>query len=124
MAFPFGAVTGTLAVICGNDRENDNSIHEIFNSKWYEKRQEEARKSEILLEYLKKTFEEQKVEVRCIVYDSYEYILSFDSFFVGISVSSSMLREMEVEHLCDYAYHLVLGEIVNHTKKIYVKEKK
>ena len=121
MVSPFGAVAGTLAVICSNHRGGYNKS---FNSKWYEERQKEAQKNEILLEYCTKTFEVQKVEVRSIVFDSYEYILSFDSFFVGISISSSMLREMETEHLCDYAYHLVLGELVNHTKKIYVKEKK
>lgn len=123
MGFPFGAVAGTLAVICSKHREG-NSIHNLFNPNWYEERQKETQKSEILLEYLTKTFEVQKVEVRVSTFDSYEYLLRFNSFFVGISISSSMLREMETEHLCDYAYHLVLGELVNHTKKIYVKENK
>lgn len=79
------------------------------------------KKSNLILEYLEKTFKIEKIEkVEDYSLGTIIYNLKFYSFNIGIQISNEMIVNADIDWLYRYSYDLVFKELMNITKQRYV----
>ena len=118
MAFPIGAIAGSLAVICaGAGKGNGLSSVDSIYFRDLETLSENRNK---ILNYLKESFKAKIFFEEELEMDATIYMLKFEDINIGIRLDDTMIINNGIESSCRYAYNLVWGELDKIMR--YVKE--
>ena len=117
MAYPIGAIAGSLAAIYGS---KDNGLSSV-DTKYYRDLETLSENRNKILNYLKESFEAEIFLEEDLEMDATIYILKFKDINIGIRLDDAMIINVGIEKSCRYAYNLVWGGL-DKIKMRYVKE--
>lgn len=121
MAMPIGAIVGSLAATCGH--HNHNELRDELSAKYYEDLEKLKEKRNLILDYLKKTFKADIVEIdEESDFNSTIYLLKFGYMRIGIRLENTMIINADIKYSYRYSYDLVLKELIKITKQKYVNK--
>lgn len=114
MAFPVGAIGGSLAAICGSmgRRRRDLSSVDTMNFRDLKTLKTLSENKNKILNYLKESFEAEIFFEEELEIDATIYMLKFEDINIGIRLDNTMIINNGIENSCRYAYNLVWGELV------------
>lgn len=121
MAFPFGAVAGTLAVVCSHHNKADN-CQESYKGRDYEelKLLEERRKD--ILEYLELAFYATVRFCENSPFDAVIYELEFKDVNIGIQLDYDLILQAPLDIIYRHAYYLVRDELMKSMEKRHIRK--
>lgn len=122
MAVPFGAITGSLAVMCSS--RHRNSLNNSFNVKEFENNRVLLKKRKLVYSYIEENYKTNSIiEEENFDLDTTIYILKFDDITIITQISNEKLINSGLRDLHSYIHHLVYKELNKAFKNKYFKEK-
>lgn len=122
MAFPIGAIGGSLAVVCASMNRHKEKSNNICLGLSPKQKEEIKTKSDRVLDFIETNFKAE-VQVDSKFYYEFIYFLKFRDVNVGFRLENRILLNHSTEELCEYAYHLVRDELFKFTEKKYINKK-
>lgn len=107
MAYPIGAIAGSLAAIYGG---KGNGLSEV-DTKYYRDIETLLDNRGKILDFLKNNFRAEISINDDVVLEATIYDLKFKDIKIGIRLDNTMIINYDIDKICDYAYHLVWGEL-------------
>jgi hypothetical protein len=120
MAFPFGAIGATTAVICSMSRKQHSYDYDRTVGKSHEYYEALKKKQNDIIEFLKHSFYIKDCFME-YSYDDTTYTLMFVNFYVGIHVSNSLMVDAPLDNLYRYVYGSVYQELMKVMENKYIQ---